>query len=325
MINIYKIATWLTAQLKLHVIGLGTATLISAGIAAAASGANAGFAGTRGRKNREAQERYNAQQQANWERQFNYQQYLNENQHQIESKDLQAAGINPIVGAGGQLNSFSGQAGGEAATSEAPQIDTSEITSSIMQAASQDKQLEHDSQERQADRESAEYIARLNAGTADKERELRKEMQEKDIETKKELDKLTREMQERIASENRKTQENIAKWSNKAQSDLEKAKQKWEDSKDHAEALKRIQDIINESSRQKLKNIYGDSAIVPIEDKDGNIIRMTLDDAIKYEMYKKTLRDSDYYTIDKIMEYVGNIVGAGTSLGDMILKGMGAH
>lgn len=322
--KIYKIITWLYSQCTMY-IGLGTATLISAGIAAAASAGNAGFAGLRGKKNREAQEKFNAQQQANWERQFNYQQYLNENQHQIESRDLEAAGINPIVGAGGQLNSFSGQAGGEAATSEAPQIDTSQITSSIMQAASQEKQLEHDSQERQADRDSAEYIAELNAGTADKDREQRKEMQEKDIESKKELDKLTREMQERIASANRKTQENIAKWANKAQSDLEKAKQTWEDSKDHAEALKRIQDIINESERQKLKKIYGDSAIVPIEDRDGNIIRMNLDDAIKYEMYKKTLRDSDFYTIDKILQYVESIVGSGASMGELFLKGMGAH
>lgn len=324
MINIFKLTSWLTNQLNFE-IGIGTATLISAGIAAAASGANAGFAGVRGRKNREAQEKYNEQQQANWEKQFNYQQYLNENQHQIESRDLQAAGINPIVGAGGQLNSFSGQAGGAAATSEAPQIDTSQITSSIMQAASQEKQLEHDSQERAADRESTEYIAELQAGTADKDREQRREMQEKDIESKQELDKLNRQLQERIASANRKTQENIAKWANKAQSELEKAKQTWEDSKDHAEALKRIQDIINESERQKIKNIYGDSAIVPIEDRDGKIIRMTLDDAIKYEMYKKTLFDSDFYTIDKILQYVESIVGSGTSLGEMFLKGMGAH
>lgn len=324
MIQYFKIITWLYSQCTMY-IGLGTATLISAGIAAAASGANAGFAGIRGKKNREAQEKFNEQQQANWERQFNYQQYLNENQHQIESRDLQAAGINPIVGAGGQLNSFSGQAGGEAATSEAPQIDTSQITSSIIQAASEEKQLEHDSQERQADRDSAEYIAELNARTADKDREQRKEMQEKDLESRKELEKLSREMQERIASENRKTQENIAKWANKAQSDLEKAKQKWEDSKDHAEALKRIQDIINESERLKLKKIYGDSAIVPIEDRDGNIIRMTLDDAIKYEMYKKTLRDSDFYTTDKILQYVESIVGSGASMGELFLKGMGAH
>lgn len=324
MINVYKIVTWLTSQLEFQ-IGIETATLISAGIAAAASGANAGFAGIRGKKNREAQEKYNAQQQANWERQFNYQQYLNENQHQIESRDLQAAGINPIVGAGGQLNSFSGQAGGEAPTSEAPQIDTSQITSSIMQAASQEKQLEHDSQERQADRESAEYIAELNAGTADKDREQRKEMQEKDIENKKELDKLTRETQERIAKKNRKTQENIAKWANQSQEKIQQAKQTWEDSEDHIKALKKIQEVINDANRQQLKNVYSDNALVPVEDKDGKIVRLTIDDAINYELLKKNLRDADYYTIDKIMEYVGDITGSATSLGDMLLKGMGGR
>lgn len=299
MINIYKITTWLTAQLELHVIGLGTATLIGAGIAAAATGATAGFAGIRGKKNREAQEKYNAQQQANWEQQFNYQKYLNENQYQIQAKDQIAAGINPVTGAGGQLNSFSGQAGGEAATSEAPQLDISQIANAISQYYEQKFMEKENAKDRQNAKEIAEINANATKHAADtsagasisnaelaaltaKEQRLHEENQ----------NKIQRQHEKEMHKLDNHSKEQIADWTTQMQVALQNARQAWEDSNDHRIAQEAYERMIKDVQLDYEAQNYLAKQQVSFQTKTGETRTMSIQDAIDYLIYDQAIYDT---------------------------------
>lgn len=250
-----------------------TALLLGSGLAAAASGANAGFQGVRGKKNRELQKEFNEQQQKNWQAQFDYQKYINENQYRIQAKDQALAGINPIAANGGSLQGFSATAGGQAAQSEAPQIDAT----GALNMLSQSMQLKHDSYERKEDRENAKEIAKINAEASKHNAELSNEGTHYSSDTQAAIAAMNAENQKEIASLNTETQKKIAKWQNKTQKDLQKAMQEWQDSEDHAKAAERLQKALEDAYNygrelEAMKHLY-------IDGDDGQKYR--IDDYIK--------------------------------------------
>lgn len=283
-----------------------TALLIGSGLAAAASGANAGFQGIRGKKNRELQREFNEQQQKNWQEQFNYQKYINENQYRIQAKDQILAGINPIAANGGSLQGFSATAGGQAAQSEAPQIDAT----GALNMLSQSMQLKHDSYERKKDRENEKEIAKINAEASKHNAELSNEGTHYSSDTQAAIAKMNAENQKEIANLNTESQQKITKWQNETQKNLQKAMQDWQDSEDHAKAAKRLQKALEDAydygrELEAMKHLY-------IDGEDGQKYR--IDDYLKileidaraYEN-SPTRRSEDaiYRGLDRLLQLFG--------------------
>lgn len=100
--------------------------LVALGLASA--GASAGVSAYNNAKNIEYQTQANAQN-IEFQREVNEQaQYNLEHQHQIEVADLKAAGLNPVLSAGGQ---GAGQAYLNAPQAKAPQMDLSGVSSAL--------------------------------------------------------------------------------------------------------------------------------------------------------------------------------------------------
>lgn len=268
---------------------VGTAMLIGSGIAAATSGANAGFQGVRGRKNRELQKEFNKQQQKNWQAQFDYQKYINENQYRIQARDQALAGINPIAANSGSLQGFSATAGGQAASSEAPQIDATGALSML----SQSMQLKHDSYERKQDRENAKDIAEINAEASKHAAELSNEGTHYSTDTQAAIAALNAKNQKEIAELNTKTQKEIANANNKMQKELQKNMQEWQDSDDHALAQQKIQRMLYNVQRDHELLQYAQNSRVAIKTETGEVKNLTIEDALKYaEMCTKLYDNS---------------------------------
>lgn len=300
--KIYKTITWLTSQLTMRIAAETTAALIAAGVGLAGTGASVGFQGVRGRKNREAQEKFNAQQQANWEKSFNYQKYINENQYQIQAKDQIAAGINPVAANGGSLSGFSASAGGQATTSDPIALDTGSLAQIGLQMA----QLKHDSQERAKDRETQKDIAEINAETSRYGTDTQATIAAENRKTQKEIADNANENQKTIAKLNIESQQKIADWSNKTQKELQKAQQDWTDSENHAQAAKRLQEALEDAYNygrelEAMKHLY------VTEDGDkyrlDDYIKMLEADAIEYEN-SPTRRSEDaiYRGVDRLIK-----------------------
>lgn len=266
-------------------------------------------------QNRRLQEKINKQQQANFDKQFNYQQYLNENQHQIETKDLTQAGINPIVGAGGQLNTFNGNANLDSSGQENP-IDTTAFT--------QLAQLKHDSKERAADRENAKEIAKINAQTAkytaDKNAETstantqtttqtQQEIARQQEENKKTLAEAENQLRERMAKADREMKAKLQKEAEEAQANLQESAQRWQDSDDHRQSLRLIQDAYNRLAEDSETRKYLNRAKVTI-----NGTPYTLEDAIQYyQMHQEefdTNTQAATWGLQQIRDSFGSLLNA---------------
>lgn len=306
-------------------IGTGTAMLIGSGIAAASGAANSVFAGVRGKKNREAQERYNAQQQKNWQEQFDYQKYINENQYTIQAKDQAKAGINPIAANGGTVNGFSATAGGQAATSEAPQLDTSGLVGVIQQSA----QLKHDSAEREKDRQSAEKIAEINAEASRYSSDTSNEASHYSSDVQAAIAAENRKTQKQIADDNRAAQkaisnldrqsrERIAGWSNQTQKDIQKAQQEWTDSDNHREAAKKLQKALEEAydygrELEAMKHLYI-TADTGEKYRLDDYLKMLEADARAYENSPTRRSENAIYRgLDRLLSVFNTITGAATA------------
>lgn len=266
-------------------------------------------------QNRKLQEKINKQQQANFDRQFNYQQYLNENQHQIETKDLAKAGINPIVGAGGQLNSFSGSANLDASGQQNP-IDTTAFT--------QFAQLKHDEAERKKDRENAKEIAKIQGQTAEKVAEINAETSKTNTNTstetqkyiaqmqqenQKEIEKAKNELQEKLARADREQKARLQTQAEEAEKKLQEAQREWEDSDDHRNALRLMRDAYNRLDEAHEMRQYLQQAKVVINGQ-----KYTLDDAIKYyEMHETEFEQktqASTWALDQIRQSFKTLLGA---------------
>lgn len=306
MINVYKIATWLTSQLTAYIAAETTSALIAAGASLAGAGASAGFQGVRGRKNRQAQKEYNKQQQKNWEKQFEYTKYLNENQYQIQAKDQIAAGINPIAANGGAMQGFSANTGGQAATSEPVQLDTS----GLAQIGLAMSQLKHDSQEREKDRENAKEIAEINADASKYGSDTQATIAAENRKTQQTIADNANENQREISKLNTEAQKQIAKWNNETQKSLQKAQQEWTDSENHAQAAERLQKALENAydygrELEAMKHLY-------IDAEDGKKYR--LDDYLKvleadaraYENSPiRRSEDAIYRGLDRLIRLLG--------------------
>ena len=301
-----------------------TALLIGSGLAAAASGANAGFQGIRGKKNRELQKEFNEQQQKNWQAQFDYQKYINENQYRIQARDQALAGINPIAANSGSLQGFSATAGGQAAQSEAPQIDATGALSML----SQSMQLKHDSYERAKDRKNAKDIAEINAEASKYGSDTSSEASHYSSDVQAAIAAENRKTQKQIADDNRATQtaisnmdrqsrEKIAGWSNETQKEIQKAQQMWTDSDDHREAAKKLQKALEEAydygrELEAMKHLYI-TADTGEKYRLDDYLKILEADARAYEN-SPTRRSEDaiYRGLDRIIQIFGTIAGVAT-------------
>lgn len=305
-------------------IGTGTAMLIGSGIAAAASGANIGFQAGTNKKARAQAEKWNQIQQSNWQQQFDYQKYLNENQAQIQAKDNALAGINPITGAGGSLQTYSGSTSAQQASVSAPQIDASGIIAGIQQY----NQLKHDTEERAKDRESAERIAEINASASRYGSELGNEASHygSDVQaaiaaenrrTQKQIADDNRAAQQTIASLDRASREKIAGWSNETQKTLQKAQQEWTDSDNHREAAKKLQQALEEAydygrELEAMKHLYI-TADTGEKYRLDDYLKMLEADARAYENSPTRRSENAIYRgLDRILNLFATVTGAAT-------------
>lgn len=179
----------------------GLAPLVGAAIVAgAASLANGILQGVTNERNLDSQNSWNQKNLAFSREQFEYQKMLNANQYQIAASDMQKAGINPAMAAGGvNLTSGSYSSGtSNNFNSTSPQVDISPL----IQLAS--AQIGSDTQKQVA------------KGTNDTSKEVA------DIQS--DASKYVSDNQVKIAEENRKTQELIASERNKTDAEIAKNK-----------------------------------------------------------------------------------------------------
>lgn len=252
-------------------------------------------------RNRSFQEKWNNIQQSNWQKTFDYQKYLNENQAQITATDQAKAGINPIVGAGGNVSGFSGNISPDTQGGEIP--DFSGIQSAFAGLAQsylankqlkQQKEIAEDSLKNQKDiaenqSETQKEIARINAESSkysvDTTTSTQKEIAGLDRISQKSIAELNTNSQKYIASQNNKTQKEIARLNNEARDRLQRLINVHEDSEEHAQALKRIQDLYNESQLNYNDRAYLQNQMVSFETTTGETRTMSLDDALKFIAY----------------------------------------
>lgn len=312
------------------------------GIGSAVGGVAQGllnYAGTvdTNKTNAKLQREINEMNQKNFDKQFAYQKYLNENQHQIESKDLLAAGINPIVGAGGQLQGFSASPNvNQAAHMEAPNFN------GIGNAFSAIDQMAFEASENEKNRESAENIAEINAKasgysadktaeTADKDRDFQiqneraKRQQEalisaNKMKLEKQLAKLDRKSREKIASEANKVSKEIANLNNAAEMARLKASQDFEVSDRHFEYVKKVQGMLEELQEDLQNNARENAELLSLHDVSGRNLQ-----SLMYDLQKQIvdfMTDPDQRLYENILKGVNSVSGLANGIGSIfnILK-----
>lgn len=256
----------------------------------------------------EQSEYWNKQQQQNWQKEFDYQKYLNENQYQMQAVDMAKAGINPIAGNSGALQGFSGNISPDTADTRA--TDFSFIGEAVQAGASMymqglqlkqqkaiaDQQMQTQKDIADINAESAKAVATINASAtrysadsgagasihnAELDSATRKYIANMDDKTKRDISQAERELRERIDNADNATRRDIADWANQTQVALQNASQNWQDSQEHADAMRELENQLLLARKNHLLNVYADNATVTV-DVDGTPKNLTLDDAIKY-------------------------------------------
>lgn len=253
------------------------------------------------RRNRSFQEKWNNVQQSNWQNEFDYQKYLNENQAQIMSHDSAKAGINPIVGSGGNVSGFSGNIspnvqGGQVADYSGVADAFNALSQSYFanKQLKQQKDMAEEALENSRDiaetqSETQKEVARINAQSAKYGVDTTTSSQEKIASlnriSQESIANLNRSAQKYIASQNNKTQKDIANLNNEARDRLQRLINSHEDSEAHAQALKHIQDLYNESQLDYNDRAYLQNQMVSFDTTTGETRTMSLDDALKFIAY----------------------------------------
>lgn len=94
------------------------------------------------------------------EKQFAYNQYVNSNKYQIETADMQAAGLNPAMASG---NASTSSLSYQSPNVVAPEVDLSGISNFISDAYLQYKQLKSDARLSEKSNDTALEVADMNA------------------------------------------------------------------------------------------------------------------------------------------------------------------
>lgn len=252
-------------------------------------------------RNRSFQEKWNNIQQSNWQKSFDYQKYLNENQAQITATDQAKAGINPIVGAGGNVSGFSGNIspdtqGGSVADFSGIQSAFAGLAQSVLankqlkqQKEMAEEQLKNQKEIADTQSETQKEVARINAEASkysvDTTASTQKEIANLNRVSNESIANLNRNAQKYIASQSNATQKEITKLNNEARNRLQRLINAHEDSEEHAQALKRIQDLYNESQLDYNDRAYLQNQMVSFETTTGETRTMSLDDALKFIAY----------------------------------------
>lgn len=293
-------------------MSIAAAMIVGSALAAGAGLAGGFMSAKSTEKNNRAQldfaNKWNAIQQNNWQQEFDYQRFLNKNQYQMQAVDMAKAGINPIAGNAGALQGFSGNVSPDSPNTQA--ADYSFVGNAVqagldvymqgrqLQQQRQLAQEQMDTQKEIADinAESAKAVATINANAtrysadsssgasmynAELDSATRKYVANMDDKTKRELAKAERELRLRIDNADNATRRDIADWANQTQVALQNAAQDWQDSQDHADAMRELENQILLARKNHLLNVYADNATVTVN-VDGTPKNLTLDDAIKY-------------------------------------------
>lgn len=249
------------------------------------------------RRNRDFQNRWNQQQQSNWQSEFDYQKYLNENQMQMTARDSAKAGINPIVGAGGNVSGFSGNVspdtqGGDVADFSGIQSAFAGLAQSILanKQLKQQKDIARDTLENQKDiaeeqSETQKEVARINAESSKYSADTSALTSDKDRASRESIATAERILKDKIALMDDKTKRKLASDANDLQKAIQKASQDWEASDKRRNALRDIEDVLLEARRNDAVKSYLNFAIVPVPvpgSTTGEVVNMTIDDALKY-------------------------------------------
>lgn len=270
-----------------------------------------------GKKNRESNERinrelmaqterWNNQQQANYREQFDYQKYLNENQYQIQAVDQAKAGINPIAANSGSLQTFSGNVSPDMADQRPNDYsDISAAGAAIAQSITHVQDMRQQARLAREANETQRYVADTNAeatkyaaeqaagasrygadtsaGASRYSTDVSARTAQADRESRESLAAADRRLRSDIANMDDKTKRYLSDESAKLQMSLQRAEHNWFESDGRRKALRELEDTLLEARRIDALNRYADFAVVPIKSPTtGEIVNMTLDDALKY-------------------------------------------
>lgn len=293
------------------------AALGSAFASAAPALVSAGASLFGGKKNRESNkkinrelmaqtERWNQQQQANYREQFDYQKYLNENQYQIQAVDQAKAGINPIAANSGSLQTFSGNVSPDMANlSPDDYSDISAAGAAIAQSLTHIQDMKQQARLAREANATQRYVADTNAEATKYAAEQSAGASRYGTDVSADVARLDRESRESVASAERRLKSDIAKMdddtkrylsveSAELRKALQTAEHDWFESDGRRKALRALEDTLLDARRIDALNRYADFAIVPIESPStGEVINMTLDDAIKYYEANAALYDNN--------------------------------
>lgn len=249
------------------------------------------------KRNREFQEYWNQQQQNNWREEFDYQKYLNSNQAQIMAEDSAKAGINPIVGSGGNVSAFSGNISPDVQGGQvADYSGIADAFNALAQSHLANKQLKQQKEiadatlQNQKDIAEAQTmtqkeVARINAESAKYGVDVGALTSDKDRASRESIATAEQSLRDKIALMDDATKRKLSSDANELQKYMQKASQDWESSDKRRNALRDIEDVLLEARRNDAVKSYLNFAVVPVPvpgSTSGEVVNMTIDDALKY-------------------------------------------